>query len=530
MSLEAQPRRDVPPASAQWSAVSGAVSFAAAALMAFLITPIVIRTLGNERYGIYTLAGEFIRYYAFLDLGIRGAIGYFLSRMTAEKRPDQIDVLIRTAFWHLSLIGLGVAGVAALTAWFFPSFFNVGPVPVDEVRISVALLLLTFAVNLPCSIPNGILAGLRRYDLINLCQIVATLLSAIAIYLAARNGAGLVTISALQAGSSVLPWMLQAICVRRLKYPVPLWPPTWRSSLTRDLYKFGGANLGLNLVTLAGFQMDPVIIGKFLGAAAVSYLHIGRYLGMNLLSLVGSMSMVLPTAFTHEAASKDAGGLRYLFLKATRHITALSTLLSAGILVFGRAFLDLWVGPQYSAGDWWNRSDTVLALFVVSAWPRCVGMVAIQYLMGTRQLRFQTIVRSVESAVNLGLALVLVRNYGLAGVVVSKVVVNTLGSLVVIVPYCLRQIRIPLSVFAGQVLRPAGLVGAVTAGVGVLLTLVRAPANWPVFFAETGIAGGCGGAVLWYAVLDADQRRNYTDQVRLWSGKLRRLGGRQPGP
>ena len=39
-------------------------------LVAVLLTPFVIRTLGDRLYGFWTLVGVFMRYYGFMDLGL----------------------------------------------------------------------------------------------------------------------------------------------------------------------------------------------------------------------------------------------------------------------------------------------------------------------------------------------------------------------------------------------------------------------------------------------------------------------------
>src|SRR5437660_3833156 len=66
-----------------WTAV------AVSGMVSFLLSPFVVHRLGNIVYGVWVLANSSIAYMGLLDLGMRGAVGYFVAKYQA--RGDHLE-------------------------------------------------------------------------------------------------------------------------------------------------------------------------------------------------------------------------------------------------------------------------------------------------------------------------------------------------------------------------------------------------------------------------------------------------------
>lgn len=55
-----------------------------------LYTPWLIRSIGKDDYGLYTLVMSVISLFVF-DFGLSNAIGRFVAKYLAERKPDQIN-------------------------------------------------------------------------------------------------------------------------------------------------------------------------------------------------------------------------------------------------------------------------------------------------------------------------------------------------------------------------------------------------------------------------------------------------------
>src|SRR3989337_3174154 len=74
--------------------------------VAFFMTPYVIHTLGEARYGIWTLVMGLTGYYGLLDLGIAYGITQYLTRCLAANDTENLNRTASTGTVALSYCGV----------------------------------------------------------------------------------------------------------------------------------------------------------------------------------------------------------------------------------------------------------------------------------------------------------------------------------------------------------------------------------------------------------------------------------------
>jgi O-antigen/teichoic acid export membrane protein len=201
-------------------------------------------------------------------------------------------------------------------------------------------------------------------------------------------------------------------------------------------------------------------------------------------------------------------------LGASRYCNALAFLVAALILVFGQPFIALWMGGEFTHGAWWDRSDTVLLFITLAMLARSMGWVAIQYLLGARQLRFFTGVRVAEAGVSVVGGIVSARLLGIGGVALVKLLISVISHFVFVIPYVLRKVQIRGFLFVREsAFRPV-LVGLAAGGAGLLVAAAIPPLGWKRFFADCTLAGLAGLAAAWFAVVDRAEKTRLLGQLR----------------
>ena len=499
--------------------MSGVAFFVAAAL-SFLLTPYVIRKLGNSSYGVLLMASEVYGYYGLLDFGIRSAVGYFVAKLLAENDPAEAVATVRTAFWTLMTVAVMALPLAAGIAWVFPTFMNIGNVDASEVRLSVGTLLGVFALNLPGSVPDAVLVGLRRFDVSYGIRIATSSFSAVFVVVVLWLGGGLFEVALAQSSATVVSWLLQGYQLKSLGFGLALWPPRADRARLPDMLRYGGANLVSNIAQIVMLQSDVLVLGRIASATAVSYFQIGRYLSIHMLSLIGAAVMTIGPSFTHLNSIGDTAGIRTLVLNSSRMIVGVTCLITAGVLVFGPSFIALWAGQEYLRGEWWNRSDSVLTLMTLAMFCRCVTGPFGQFIVGTRRMRFFTAVRVGEAIANLGAAIVLAREFGIAGVALAKLCVSAISQFAFIMPFGMTKSGVSFSAYIKRVLLPCSIVALATAVPALLVRWVHAPDRWSVFFMEVALAGGSGAMAIWAFAMIPEHRRRFADQAWAAARKL----------
>ena len=73
----------------------------------FVLTPYLIRRLGDDRFGLWGLSFSFLEYASFFDLGLRSAVVNQVSRMNAPGQRGAILEVINTALVYFVAAGRG---------------------------------------------------------------------------------------------------------------------------------------------------------------------------------------------------------------------------------------------------------------------------------------------------------------------------------------------------------------------------------------------------------------------------------------
>ncbi len=476
-------------------AILGAFSFVVTVAVTFLISPFMLRRLGDAPYGLLSVTWELGGYFGLFDLGLRSAINYYVSRSAASGCQRDVQAVVRHAFWLLASITLLGVILSWPLAVLGSGLIQRGSLDVASVRSVLWLGILVFSLNLTGSLASSVLAGLRRFDWIAVTSISGTLMTGLLVFAALHSGMGIFGVALAQATGTVLPWIAQQALLSRWRLTSNLWPPRLDPRLVSQLTSYGSANLAMRVSELLAFQSEQIIIVQALGPTAVAHYHVGRYLAVHSRSFVNSLTMVLAPYFTAQYVQKDDAELRKFFLRTNRWICALSALLLSGVACLGRDFLALWVGPRYTSGDWWSRSDVVLAIFAYAVAFRVLMAVPYQFLLGTRRLRFVTLILALEAIFVAAGSAVAVRWKGIAAVAMVKLVSSIFISVATLVPYSLRELRISYKDYLRLSLFPALLVAAATAAAATLSRLWVPVDNWPALILAALLSSAAASAV-----------------------------------
>ena len=109
------------------TALASGAAYLIAIAISFVQAPFLIRLLGDERYGIWTLIGQVTGYYGLLDMGTRGAIGYFVAQARARNEKAELAEITATAFWFLATAAMVVLAIGSVVFFLFPDIFKIEP-------------------------------------------------------------------------------------------------------------------------------------------------------------------------------------------------------------------------------------------------------------------------------------------------------------------------------------------------------------------------------------------------------------------
>ena len=224
--------------------------FAVNAAVALVLTPIILRELGEARYGIWILTSSIIGYYGILDLGFRAGVNQFLTRSLAVPDFERASNVISTAFVALSLLGIGMAGISVVAASLVPRIFDLPTNTEQEAFWCILIIGMTAAIQCFLSPFSAVFVAKQRFDLSNLISVSTRLLTAIGIFIALKRGYGLIGISLATGIGAILDYVIRWIVACRL---VPALQVSRHRSNLAQLREIGSFGIWNFLITVSDF-------------------------------------------------------------------------------------------------------------------------------------------------------------------------------------------------------------------------------------------------------------------------------------
>ncbi len=417
-------------------------AMAVSMVVPFFLTPFVVRHLGATAYGIWILAVSTVSYLNLLDFGLRSAVIRFVSKATAQHKPDEATSAIGAALWFRLIIAAGVALLSVGLAFAFPHMFKVPRDLQSAAQITVLLCALGVGITLVSGVFGAVLAAINRFDILSSVSMVQTVARAIGVITILGSGHGLVTLAYWELTVVLLSGVIT--CGVALRFYAPCRVRIERPDMTilRKIWAYSFTTFIFMIAVQVIVNTDNLVVGAFLSVGVVAFYSIGSSLIGYTAQVVGALS----TTFTPLASGLEASGrsadLQRLLLRGTQASLALVMPISLALLFRGRTFIALWMGPQYS-----HVSGTVLQILMISLFFAVADSTAGSIMMAIDKHKPVARWAVYEAVLNLGLSLILVKTIGLYGVALGTTIAMTLVHVLFWPRYVHKVLGVPIRTF-----------------------------------------------------------------------------------
>lgn len=316
----------------------------AAPLLAALITvPLLLRSLGTERYGVLALAMLLLTSLVLLDLGAGRATSKLGSDALALGDHHAFADLARTSIALHLLLGLAAgAGLVALAGQLAD---RAGTAALrDEAAATIVVLGLTAPVLFALSAVRSLLQAAQRADLANAVAIPAGVLGFALPLAGAVLGWPLPALVTLVGVSQALALAATVVLLGRA---VPgLWRPGVRVRTARALLGFGGWIAVSNLAGALLVYADRFTLMAVAGAAAVAHYAAPFDVISRLWIVPAGLVAALIPAFS---AGRILGRAGDLYVVALRYLLLALAPPAIAVAVLADDLIGAWLGAEFAA-------------------------------------------------------------------------------------------------------------------------------------------------------------------------------------
>jgi O-antigen/teichoic acid export membrane protein len=428
----------------------------------FVLAPLLLRHLGVDRFGFWSLIWAITGSLALVDLRIGAAITRYAADAWTRGEVARLSRLATTGLAFYIVLGLvEVAGALALLILPTRAPFELPAAVAVEGGPALALAVAVFALNSAGSVFVGVLQGLQRFDLTALVAVAGTCLRAAGVLAVLGLGGGLRELVLVEGAIALFQGLLSYFQTRRLLPELRLVPSGVVGAVFKELGAFGLKLQVAHLAFLASFHGDKLLLSFFLGLPAVAFYDLGSKVAY----LMRGFPLLLVSAVGPEASALAAGGNRArlwaLYLKGTAYLVAAGTPLLVFTVVGAGPILRVWLGSELP------EARQAIQVLAVGYYANLLSGMAYTVAVGIGKPELEMRRSLLVTVLNLVLSACLIPLIGFVGAPLGTTVALIAGTIYLIGRFH-AEFAQPLSTFV-PVLRGPALLALPTAGAAWLL-------------------------------------------------------------
>lgn len=391
-------------------------------IAAVFTIPYIVRGLGENGYGILSVALMVLGYFSIFDLGLGRATVKLVAEHLSPEKIHKVPEIIWTSLALLLLLGCaGGAVAAAVVPIAVTHFFKMPAAFEAQAKTSLFFLCASMPIVLGKDALRGVLQAIQRFDLINYVRVP----SGVCFFLFAAIG--------VRFGVKV-PGIVLILVVIRLLGACAYWVlccrtiPNLRSNLrfsreaVRPLASFGGWVMVSNIAGPIFGNIERFMIASVLSVGMLTYYSVPFDLVGKLLIFPASIA---PTLFPYFSYHGSRGGAQVLDAtsRSLKYLLLVMTPCTAIFIFFARDVLTLWIGSDFA-----RHSAVVLQLAAATLFLNALAYVPFSSVQALGRPDLKAILDLALLPVYVLCCWLLMRPMGISGAAIAKLFATVLDT------------------------------------------------------------------------------------------------------
>jgi O-antigen/teichoic acid export membrane protein len=435
-------------------------------VVGLVMLPFNLTHLGPAQYGLWVLLGSLTVHFSTLELGYGSGLVKFVAQYRAQRDPRALNEIASTLFFVFTALAAVAYLIVIGIAFNLEQLFSLSA---EQARTGQWLLLIIgilVALNFPFSVYGGIISGFQRYDVNNVQALGTTIIAASVNAVVLLSGGGLILLVASTTSVRVIAYFVYRLNAFRVFPPLRIRPSLFRRDRLKEVTGFSIYASIIDWANKLNYQMDQVVIGMFLGSAAVAVWAPAERIISAVQRLTNQLNGVLFPTIVHTDASQQPRQLQEILLQGTRLSLAMVVPTAAALIMLGDPLMRAWLGSNYEKV---SGCVPVIQILAVAVAIRVGNATGTTLLKATGEHRLVAWVSLTTGVVNAALSIALIRRFGLVGVAWGTLVPIAASAIFVLFPAACRRVGVPLRRVFTEAVFPAAW-PALAAAAGLALT------------------------------------------------------------
>lgn len=378
-----------------------------------IYTPWMIQQIGKSEYGLYILVTSFLTYFV-MDFGLGQTIARYIAKYRIENNFEKINQLlgITTRFY---LLISAIIFLVLLSIFFFIDdiFVRLNATEINKFK-NVYLIAGAFSIlSFPFLTLDGVLIAFERFVFLKVCEMISKVGIIILMVIALYCGYKLYALVAINALVGLVLIVLKLYYLHQ-HTPLKIDVGYKDKGLLRELIKFSFWVFVIGIAQRLLINIAPGILGVFSGTTQIALFSIGIIIEGYTWTFAHALNGLFMAKVTHlDAKENNLTAITNLMIQIGRIQLFVMGLLLIGLLVFGKDFIILWMGKDFS------NSYYVAILLILPGFVTLTQEIAYTYLFVVNELRYRAVLFVGASVMSVLISVLLAPKYGAIGCAVG---------------------------------------------------------------------------------------------------------------
>lgn len=399
-------------------------------LSGLIYTPIMLRLLGTEEYGLYSLISSTVGMIALINIGFLGGYSYFYFKALnkSEEEVKKTNGMFLTVFLVISSLCLLIGFIMVVNAESL--FANQEYILNDifRVKLIMALMVVNIAVGFPSTVFTSNIGAHERYVFLKSIEMIIVIISIILnllILFCGIKSLGLIIVTLTLSIIKLVVYSFYSIKKLKEKYSFKnLDFNLFKAMLAFSIFIFFN-----QLTNTLNSQIDKVVLGMFGTLEMVSIYTVGVTFNSYFFQVSVAVSSVFGPQINKIVLYSKANNcenegnrdLTNLYIKISRLQFFIVMLVLTGFIACGKIFVELWAGSEYFL------SYYIAVAIMLSSSVSFFQNIALTIQQAKNMHRLKALIYLGLSIFNAILSAFLIMKIGVFGAVFGTVIVNILG-------------------------------------------------------------------------------------------------------
>lgn len=338
-------------------------------ILGFVATPILVRGLGSEQYGLFAIVLGFISYS--FTFGVGKVVGKYIPELEAGGETEKVTQVISATFWFSLVVGIVGSTALVLTApLIVQKLLLISP---QNQQAAINSLYLAGAIGVGFMLSQVfqfVLQGLHRFDNYVTITNLSGLLLGVGNIVLAVNGFGV---------EALLIWNLAVVLVtgfaffiraKRLLPSIDLAANAPRA-IWITVVRYAGNIILYQIFANVLFIFERSWVMRKFGAAALTFYFVPMLLAIYMHGFVASIVQAVFPVVNEVIENKER--VIELYKRANKIILLIVVYAITNFIACGALFLKLWVSPELA-----SASYSLLVLHGLTFGVIAIGIMAFQ--------------------------------------------------------------------------------------------------------------------------------------------------------